>query len=70
MMLNRILNGRVVLLMTSVVHKKITVFIRNDAESNALSNEDKLSIQYFQKRVYFDQILNHLEHIKDPKRPI
>ena len=52
--LKRILNRRVLLLMTSVFRKKITVFIRNDAELNALPNADKLSFQYFQKLIYLD----------------
>jgi hypothetical protein len=43
MVLNRILNRRVVSLMISVVKKIIIVFIWKDAELNALSNEDKLS---------------------------
>jgi hypothetical protein len=40
---------------------KIIAFIGNDLESNALSSEDKLSFQYFQKLVYFDQILNYYD---------
>ena len=34
--------GRMILLMTTIVLKKIIVFIENDAELNALSNEDKI----------------------------
>jgi hypothetical protein len=56
--LNGKLNRRIVILMSSIVHKKIIIFIWNDAELNALFNEDKLSFQYFQKFVYFGQILN------------
>ncbi len=70
MMLNRILNRRVAPLMISIVKKIIIVFIWKDAELNALSNEDKLNFYYFQKLAYFDQILNHYEYIKDPKKPI
>jgi hypothetical protein len=70
MMLNRILNRRVAPLMISIVKKIIIVFIWRDAELNALSNEDKLNFYYFQKLAYFDQILNHYEYIKDPKKPI
>ena len=59
MVLKRILNRRVMLLMTPVVQKQITVFITNDTELNALPNAGKLSFQYFQKLMYLDQILNH-----------
>jgi hypothetical protein len=70
MMLNRILNRGVVPLMIPIVKKIIIVFIWKDAELNALSNEHQLNFYYFQKLVCFDQILNHYEYIKDPKKPI
>jgi len=43
--------------------KTIIIFLTTDIiyELNALANEDKLRFSYFQKRVYFDQILNHYE---------
>jgi hypothetical protein len=42
-MFNEMLNRKVVIWMPMMVCKKIMVLISNDAELNALSNEDKLS---------------------------
>jgi hypothetical protein len=61
-MFNRVLNRRVVFLVTSIVRKKIIVCIWYDAEFNALSNENKLGFQYYQKLADFRQILSHYEY--------
>jgi hypothetical protein len=60
--------------MTPVVGKKIIVIIWNDVELNALSNEDKLNFQGFQKTSLFwsniEPLWIHLEYTKGCKRPI
>ncbi len=50
--------------MILIILKNVMVFIWNDAELNALSNEDKLNLKYFQRHVYSGQILDHKDTYK------
>ena len=58
------------LLMFSIVRKKAIVLIWNDAELNALSNEDQLSLLHFRKALYFSEILDLYQYTKNPLKAL
>ena len=52
----------------SLLKKPVLIWI--DAELNALSNRDKLSLQYFQKLQRFSQILNEYEYTENTTKTL
>ena len=56
--------------MFSIVRRTTIVPIWNDAEVNALSNEDQLSLLYFQKALYFSEILDLYQYTKNPLKAL